>query len=186
MSTAKYCEGCGRKASSDARFCGGCGRPFAADDGAREETAVTGDEPRAAAAPAVEESLFDLRPLAVQGFGELLLCLLTVGIAWLVLWLRRVWTRYRITSQRIEVRTGVLDRRRETIELFRVQDFEIREPLFLRLRAAGHLVIRSMDPEEGEIELRAVPGVQEVYETLRSTAITERERHRVRLLEGME
>ena len=56
----------------------------------------------------------------------------------------------------------------------------------LLMRAAGNLVIRSMDPKEGEIVLTAVPGVQEVYETLRSTAIDERERHRVRLLEGIE
>jgi len=79
-----------------------------------------------------------------------------------------------------------MDRRRETIELFRVQDFEIREPLFLRLRDAGSLVIRSMDPSEGEIVLDAVPGVQEVFETLRRTSIDERNRNRVRLLEGME
>jgi len=140
-----------------------------------------------AVAPAGPESeLFDLRPLAVQGFGELTLCVLSLGLAWLIYWLARRWTRYRITDQRIEVQTGVLDRRRETIELFRVQDFEIREPLFLRLRDAGSLVIRSMDPAEGEIELAAVPGVQEVYETLRRTSIDERNRNRVRLLEGME
>jgi uncharacterized membrane protein YdbT with pleckstrin-like domain len=122
----------------------------------------------------------------VRGFGELTLCVLSIGLAWLILWLMRRWTRYRITDQRIEVQTGVFDRRRETIELFRVQDFEIREPLFLRLRGAGSLVVRSMDPAEGEIELDAVPDVQHVYEELRRTSMDERDRHRVRLLEGME
>ncbi len=133
----------------------------------------------------VESDLYAFRPLAVQGFGELTLCLLTVGIAWLVLCLRRVWTRYRVTTQRIEVTSGVFDRRRETIELFRIQDFELQEPLFLRLRGAGNLLIRSMDPVEGELVLRAVPGVHDVYETLRRQTIGQRDRHRVRLLEGM-
>jgi membrane protein YdbS with pleckstrin-like domain len=186
MSDAKYCEGCGTPGSQDARFCGACGRPFPAPEPSPNPLVEPAAVPGGGAAARDETELYDMRPLAVQGFGELLLCLLTVGIAWLVLWLRRVWTRYRITDQRIEVQTGVLERRRETIELFRVQDFEVQEPLFLRLRAAGNLVIRSMDPAEGEIVLRAVPDVQDVYETLRRAAIDERDRHRVRLLEGME
>jgi len=48
-----------------------------------------------------EKELFDLRPLAVQGFGELTLCVLSLGLAWLIYWLMRRWTRYRITDQRI-------------------------------------------------------------------------------------
>ena len=185
MTAPRFCEACGRKASPGARFCGGCGAALPAVEPPADEPALPPPEPGAAPPRPPEEELFSLRPLAVQGFGELLLALLTLGVFWLVLWLRRVWTLYRITSQRIEVRTGVLDRRRETIELFRIQDFEIQEPLFLRLRGAGNIVVRSMDAAEGEMTLRAVPGVQEVYETLRSTAIDERERHRVRLLEGM-
>ncbi len=192
MDDSKYCEACGKAASADAQFCGGCGRAFPGFEPAAEPAipvragsgAVAPPVPEGASGP--EKELFDLRPLAVRGFGELLLCVLTVGLAWLVLWLMRRWTRYRITDQRIEVQTGVLDRRREAIELFRVQDFEIQEPLFLRLRDAGSLVIRSMDPAEGEIVLAAVPGVQEVYETMRRTSIDQRALHRVRLLEGME
>ncbi len=192
MTGVKFCEGCGKQAAASARFCGGCGDAFPEPEAAEPTEPETsggggrsGGAGEAPAASAEERELFNTGPLPVQSFVELGLCILTFGIAWLFLWIRRIDTRYWITDERIEVTTGVFHKTTAAVELFRIQDYELVEPLFLRLRGSGHVVVRSMDPEEGEITLRALPDAQLVYETLRKMALGERGKHNVRLLEGM-
>ncbi len=170
----RYCEACGRPASVDTRFCAACGKAVLRPE---QEVLRRGKTK--------EQELFDIRPLAIQTFTEFALALLTLGLAWLVLWVRRIQIRYYITDQRIELVEGVFNLRRMTVELFRVQDYEVQEPLFLRLRGGGNLLIRSLDPEEGEITLTGIAGVHEVFETVRRATLEQRESHRVRLLEGI-
>lgn len=187
----KFCDACGRPAAADARFCSGCGRGLTG--GARPEAAgaaraAADDEPAApsgapSGAPPAEETVFELRSVAVASLGALLLCIVTVGIAWLVLLVMRMTVRYRISTQRIEMVTGIATQKRRTIELFRIHDFEIVEPFFLRMRGAGHLVIRSQDAGEPVVTLRAIPGVREVHERLRALVAAERRRNNVKLFE---
>ena len=189
MLTLKYCEICGKQGSWDARYCGACRRAFPGDS-ADEASEPTEPEPEAPVSlapeqPDKERRLYDLRPLVLQSFPELAVALLTVGITAVALFLRRWDNRYGISSQRITLETGVLDKKRRTVELHRVQDLELREPLFLRLRSAGDLVVRSMDVGEREIVLRGIRGAREVHEAVRSAVLAERSRHKVRLLEGM-
>jgi len=191
MTGLQFCEGCGKQASYTARFCGGCGRPFPEPDGFEPiDPIALPPAPSAAGASAAgegageERELFDLHPLAIQSFFELFLVFLSLGVVWLILWFRRIDTRYWISSERIEVTTGVFNKKRQTIELFRIQDLELDEPLFLRLRASGNLVIRAIDVGEPEITLTGLPEASDVFEALRQISIDERQRHRVRLLEG--
>jgi hypothetical protein len=183
MNSPRYCESCGRKASDDARFCGGCGRPF----GASAAAGPPGDGSRAAGAPGPgdesEQAVAEIRPVSVRTILELLLCVLTAGLVWGWLAICRRRVRYRITSQRIEIVSGLVTVTRRTIELFRVQDFEVVQPFFLRVRGAGNLVVRSQDPGEGEFVLTAIPNVAQVHETLRSLVNAERRRMHVRVVE---
>lgn len=170
----RYCEACGRPASVDARFCAACGKAVPRP----EQEALRKERKK-------EKELFDIRPLAVQTFGEFAVATLTLGIGWLVLWLRRIQIRYYITNQRIELVEGVFNLKRRTVELFRVLDYEVKEPLFLRLRSGGNLVIRSMDPEEPSITLTGIAGVHDVFEAVRQATLEQRGDHDVRLLEGI-
>lgn len=202
---AAFCEQCGRRAAPDARFCGGCGRPLGAavpsppaapDDGpevagpdaadAADASAPGGDrtpDRPPAADPNAETEVVTFRPLAVGTFLELLVCVLTLGLGWVVLRILRLRASYRLTSQRLEIRSGILTVRRRTIDLFRVHDLEIREPLFLRLRAAGDLLVRSDDAGEPELLIHAVPDIQTLHDTLRRLVREERRRHNVRVVE---
>ncbi len=116
---------------------------------------------------------------------ELLASIITLGIGWICLWVSRWGRRYMITTQRIECREGVVTVRRTSLDLFRVEDFEVIEPFFLRLRGAGNLRIWSMDKSEPEFLLEAIPDVQGVFEKLRELTRSERGRHQVRVVEGM-
>ncbi|MCE9635039.1 MAG: PH domain-containing protein [Planctomycetes bacterium] len=181
MSPVTFCESCGRKVGPDARFCAGCGRPF---DGA-DPSETASDKQVAATAGGVggEREVAAFGPVVLQSVGELLVCVLTAGIAWVCLWASRSHTRYRLTSERLEIRTGRFTHTSRTVDLFRVQDLEIQEPFFLRLRGAGHLVIRSQDAGEPEVVLRAVPGVRALHETIRSLMAAERRRLHVKIVE---
>ena len=121
--------------------------------------------------------------MTIQTLVELFLALLTLGVAWVCLAIARHSVRYRITTQRIEIETGIASVTRRTVDLFRVQDFEVDQPFFLRMRGAGHLVVRSQDTTETEIVLRAIPKVREVHERLRELVAAERRRQHVRVVE---
>ena len=129
--------------------------------------------------------MFELRPLVVRNFRELVLCILTLGIAWICYWIARMGRRYVITTQRVELREGITTKRRTALDIFRIEDFEVIEPFFLRMRGAGNLRIWSMDKSEPQIVLEAIPGVQAVYEKLREMTRDERGRNKVRVIEGM-
>lgn len=180
MTAPKFCESCGREASEGARFCGGCGRALG---GADVPPAPHEERLPAAGAGQPEETVFELRCVAVQSFGALLLCILTLGLVWLWLLVLRSRIRYRITTERIEVAEGILTVTRRTTDLFRVQDLEIVEPFFLRMRGAGHLVVRSLDPGDPVLQLSAIPGVHAVHERLRALVAAERRRQHVRVIE---
>lgn len=189
MSAPTFCEGCGRKAADDARFCGGCGRPFEIPAGSAGAGSVAvrpasgvADVP-APGAESPERTVHEIRPVAVRNVGEFLLAVLTLGLVWLWLWIVRRNVKYRITTQRIEIVSGLVTVTRRTTDLFRVNDLEVVEPFYLRMRGAGNLVVRAQDAGESELVLAAIPGVREVHETLRTLVAAERRRMHVKVFE---
>jgi hypothetical protein len=182
---ARYCSKCGAEQGPEARFCWACGQAVVAVSAPPPVAPAPSTSAHPAPAPAAESTVFEFRPLAIRTMRECLLCILTLGIGWVCWRIARMGQSYRITTQRIEIRQGVLTKRRNTLDLFRVEDFEILEPLFLRLRGSGNIRIWSMDKSQPEFMLAAVPDVQTVYEKLRELTRTERGRHQVRVIEGM-
>ncbi len=166
-----FCPFCGAAAAADARFCAKCGR------------AMSAAPSTPGAQSSGESTVFELRPLVVRTMLELLLCVVTLGVGFVCLWIARMGRRYIVTTQRIETRTGVLTRRRESLDLFRVEDFEVIEPLYLRMRGAGHLKLWSMDKDEPVLVLEAIADVQTVYEKLRELTRAERGRNQVRVVD---
>ena len=179
--SAGFCPNCGAAATAGARFCAACGKPLPGAPAAAAQAAA----PAATHPPdAPEEQVFELRPLVVRTLLECVVCVLTLGVAWVVWWIARMRLRFVLTTQRIERREGIVTIRRTSLDLFRIEDFEIVEPFFLRLRGAGNLRIWSLDQDEPDLVLPAIPNVAEVYEKLRVLTREERSRARVRVVEG--
>ena len=103
------------------------------------------------------------------------------------LWLIRWWTTrttvYELTTQRLKIHRGILTRRLEEVELYRVKDYVLEQPLFLRLLGLGNLTLVSSDATTPSIVLRAIAGVAAVREQLRTAVQAERDRKRVRELD---
>ena len=65
----------------------------------------------------------------------------------LVYYMKSRRTFYRITTQRIKLERGILSKVQESLELFRIDHFELRKPLGSRLLGQASLHIFSTDAE---------------------------------------
>jgi uncharacterized membrane protein YdbT with pleckstrin-like domain len=79
-----------------------------------------------------------------------------LGVATLA-WLKTATTSYHFGKSRLTWRTGVLSRNAESLELYRVADVTMRQPLFQRLFGVGRIVLKSADANHREVVLEGVP-----------------------------
>jgi len=117
-----------------------------------------------------------------------LLALTVVGLVFAIpygVWRYLVvkYRSYKLTDQRLVITSGVLNRRNEQIELFRVKDIDWEEPLMLRLFSLGRLTIRSTDSTEPIATLNALPGGEAVVDTFRGAVSQLRAKNRVGVIE---
>ena len=131
-----------------------------------------------------EELLFEGRPALVGSFGQLLLVIVTLGLALLPLWWRSLGVRYRVTNRRIVVETGVLSKRLEQVDLYRINDYAVERPFSQRLLHTGNLVLKTMDPSSPELALHAIKtDVVALYERVRAATEADKLRRGVRVVD---
>lgn len=122
--------------------------------------------------------------LATAGIGALgYLALVIPLFMWLLRWWVTKCTRYELTSQRLRIRTGVLNKKVEELELFRVKDYTMEQPFLLRLVGLGNLTMVTSDATCPTVAMRAIAGIEDVREKLRQAVQRERDRKRVRQLD---
>lgn len=92
---------------------------------------------------------------------------------------------YKLTDQRLVITSGVINRKNEQIELFRVKDIDWEEPLMLRLFGLGRLTIRSTDSTDPIATLNAIAGGEQVVDTFRGAVTRLRTKNRVGVIETM-
>jgi uncharacterized membrane protein YdbT with pleckstrin-like domain len=90
---------------------------------------------------------------------------------------------YEVTTERIRVSTGILTRRTDELELYRVEDITLVEPLSLRLFGLGNLELATNDTSNPKLVLPAIKGVKQLREDLRKAVEERREKKHVRVTE---
>jgi uncharacterized membrane protein YdbT with pleckstrin-like domain len=131
-----------------------------------------------------EEVLFDGRPALIPSVGVLLLAIVTLGL-WLLprLW-RSLGVHYRITSRRIVVETGVLSKRMEQVDLYRVNDYTVDRPFLQRLLGTGNLLLKTFDKTTPELRIQEIKtDVVALYERLRQATEKDRAARGVRMID---
>ncbi len=119
-----------------------------------------------------EEVLWVDRPSHVLNLGVYVLCLL---FCWLIvpvfygLWryLQIQTTRYTLTSERLQLRSGVLNKKTSTLELYRVKDITVEEPLYLRPFGLADIVMNTSDKTHPVQILSGVSDSEELVVLLR-------------------
>lgn len=140
--------------------------------------------PAAIEAAEGEEVLFAGRPALVENLGQLLLCVLTLGLWLIPLYLRQLGTHYRVTSRRIVVETGVLSKKLEQVDLYRISDYAVERPFLQRLLGTGNLLLTTLDKSSPRITLHGIKvDVVSLYERLRHATEAEKQRRSVRVVD---
>ncbi len=87
--------------------------------------------------------------------------------------------RYTLTAQRLEVERGILGKRYESIDLWRVRDVVLEQNLLERLRGVGRITVISTDQVEPELLVGPVAAAKPLYDRLRDAVALARKQARV-------
>jgi uncharacterized membrane protein YdbT with pleckstrin-like domain len=82
-------------------------------------------------------------------------------------WLQTQCRKYELTTERLRVRQGVFSRRTDEVELYRVKDYVLVEPFFLRLFGLGNVVVNTGDVSSPSVLIEAIPDAPIVRDQVR-------------------
>jgi len=106
---------------------------------------------------------------------NLLVYLLCALLSWLIVpvfiaiwkWLVLRNIRYELTSERLKIRQGVLNKELDELELYRVRDYRLEQPFWLRIFSLGNITLRSSDTSHPYVVLRGIRDGEHVREQIR-------------------
>ncbi len=128
---------------------------------------------------AVSAGFFVPAPLGWISLGAAAVALIYAAISWLFIRVRK----YEITTERVRVTTGLVTRRTDDLELYRVKDVTLVESLPARIFGCGTIAITTNDASTPGLELAYLPGARDLREQLRQSIEACRDRKRVRVAE---
>ena len=124
-----------------------------------------------------ERVLFDGYSALIPSVGALLPVIVTLGLWLLPCWWRSRSRHYRLTTRRVVVETGVLGKRLEQVDLYRVSDYTVVRPLGQRVLGTGNLVLRTLDRTSPVVLIQGIrTDVVALYESIRAATEVEKSR----------
>lgn len=88
--------------------------------------------------------------------------------------------QYELTTQRLRTRYGVFNRHMDELELYRVKDYRLEQPFFLRLFSLGNVSIETSDKSHPVVVIQAIADAQSLHEKIRTQVEVLRDKKRVR------
>jgi uncharacterized membrane protein YdbT with pleckstrin-like domain len=140
--------------------------------------------PQSAPIDESEKNLFVGSPALIPDLATLALVVLTLGLWLIVAYLKSIAVNYRITNKRIVVESGVLGKRMDQIDLYRVNDYTVDRPFSQRLLGTGNLLLKTMDRTTPELTIKHIKtDVVALYELLRSATELDKAQRSVRVVD---
>ncbi|HEX7668519.1 MAG TPA: PH domain-containing protein [Polyangiaceae bacterium] len=135
--------------------------------------------------PGPEETLYEGHPAVIPSLSALLIAVVTLGLAALYYWARASGVRYKVTTRRVIVERGLLSKRLEQVDAYRIKDYVVDRPFGQRLMGTGNLLLITMDTTTPNMELRYIQtDVVALYDRLRAAAEQDRARRGVRIVDN--
>ena len=126
---------------------------------------------------------FSSKGISVSRPTAFLAGLVPILVGLLYSWLVRFSTEYRLFPDSLEVESGVISRRIENIQLFRVRDLGLAQSVVNRLAGVGDIIVTSTDQSAPHYRLRGVQDPREVYDRLRELVATSQATRRTMIVE---
>jgi uncharacterized membrane protein YdbT with pleckstrin-like domain len=167
-----FCPKCGKQMNDGSSFCAACGCDVKVFVG----LSLQEQSPK-------ETLFFTGHPRTIASFGQLAVAVITIGIYWIVRKFKSISVTYRLTSQRVEVNTGLFSTRKDALELYRVRDIVLEKPLGQRIMGNGNVVLVSIDKTTPSLRIYALENIEAIYERMRDAIEAERTRKGIRVAE---
>jgi hypothetical protein len=157
-----YCVNCGTSYLDGSKYCGNCGKQTEVPDNPGGTSAPAAQVLHASRAEIV---LWEGKP---SGLTDRMKEVAHVNS-----------TTYKVTNQRIIVKSGLIGKKTEEIELIGVKDISVEQSLADRLLGVGSITILSMDQTTPEMILDDVKDVQTVKDIIRKAVREEKAAHNI-------
>lgn len=116
-----------------------------------------------------EETLWEGRPSQWTNLVPFLLCLLVIPIPYAIYrWLVIKCTAYTVTTQRLRISSGILTKHFDDMELYRVKDITVTQPIWLRMVGLGNISMHTSDATTPNLLLPAIKNSLEVHDIIRA------------------
>jgi len=93
-------------------------------------------------------------------------------------WLRLVTTKFKVTSRRVETEVGILAKKLDSLELWRVLDVKYDQSVLDRITGNASITLIGTDQSDPELRLHGLPDHRKLFEAVRDAVQDARQRGR--------
>ena len=120
-----------------------------------------------------EKTIYNGSPSQLSNIGYYALCLMLapIGIGiimFIIRFLNTKFTNIEITDERVIEKSGILSRKTDETELYRIKDIRLDEPFFLRIFGLSNILLITADRTSPVISLSGIKNGESLKKDLRN------------------